>query len=340
MGRHRGGIYRLAAGLLLVWPILVLAITDAQPAASQPQRTPKDHVYYLAQPVVKGRAPNTVGSQRARQYIMDRFQEDGLVPWAKESGYELPFDGGTNVVGVLPGSDPQLADKFVLVTAHYDHLGIQEGKVYPGATDNASGVAAVLEIARRLSQQSPGPKRSIAFCAFDAEERGLLGAKAFGHRADFPRRKVAADVNIDMLGHEPTDDAGRVLLQMGSRGLPRIRKPLQQAAAREGITLVPMVATGMGSDHAVFNDLNIPYLFFCCGICEDLHQPTDTADKLDYTHIEHDLNVIVAGVHTLADAPEKPKPASQPAASDPAPLATGSRPGPADAAEQVPRLPF
>lgn len=341
MGQQRKRTCRLAAGLLLLWPILAGATSETRPAASQPQLTPKDHVYYLAQPVMKGRSPNTIGSQRARQYIADRFGEYGLVPWARQDSYELPFDAGTNVVGVLRGSDPQLADRFILVTAHYDHLGIRDGQVYPGATDNASGVAATLEIARQLSQQDPRPRRSIAFCAFDAEERGMLGAKAFSRRSDFSRRKVAADVNIDMLGHEPTDDEGSVLLELGSHGLPRIKQPLRQAAAREHIKLTPMVLTNMSSDHAVFNDMKIPYLFFCCGICEGLHQPTDTANKLDYTHIEHDVNVILAAIRTLADEPEKRSPgdrlASQPSASEPATAGAGSDTRPV---EQTSDLPF
>ncbi len=321
MHRQHTVLRRLVTGVLVLCPILAFA-ADTQPAPStQPgvsQQALKEHVYYLARPIMKGRQPRTIGSQRARQYIMDRFEECGLRPWADQDSYELPFDEGTNVVAVLPGTDPRLRDRFVLVTAHYDHLGVQDGQIYPGATDNASGVAAVLEIARQMSPQQPGPKRSIAFAAFDCEERGLLGAKAFSRRPDFAKRSIAAVVNIDMLGHEPRDDAGKAALKMGSFNLPRMRRLLQPTASREGVKLVSTMSGGLGSDHAVFQNLQIPCLFFCCGVCADLHQPGDTADKLNYANMEHDVAVILAAVRTLTDRPERPTVGSRPATSRPA----------------------
>jgi hypothetical protein len=332
MRRQRAVILRLVSGLLLLWPGAAQAAADTRPLAStQPcvsQQALKDHVYYLAQPVMKGRQPRTIGSQRARQYIMDCFEACGLHPWAGQDSYELPFDEGTNVVAVLPGTDPRLRDKYILVTAHYDHLGIHEGKVYPGATDNASGVAAVLEIARQTSQQDPGPRRSMAFAAFDCEERGLLGARAFSRRPDFQRRSIAAVVNIDMLGHEPADESGRIMLTLSPYNVPRIMRLLQQAAAREGIHLASMVPMGMGSDHAVFRDLHIPCLVFSCGVFADLHQPGDTPDKLNYLNMKHDVAVILAVVRTLADRPEAPTVGTRPAASRPA----ASQPGMAEPA--------
>ncbi len=255
-------------------------------------------------------------------------------PWADADGYELPFDSGTNVVGVLPGTDPALAERFVLVMAHYDHLGVIEGQVHPGATDNASGVAAVLEIARQVSRQPVGPKRSIAFCAFDCEERGLIGSKMFTQRKDFPRRRIACAVNIDMLGHEPVDEEGCVLLELGSRGVTGVMQSLRQQAGREHIRLLPIPGSGqgMGSDHATFRELGIPYLFFCCGVFDGLHTPSDTADRLNYDHMQQDVAVIVAAVRALADQPERVRitVASRPA----------TRPKSTGAGEQAIPLPF
>lgn len=307
-------VRQLTAWIVLGWPVLLVAGAGSQPAASQPSASPqqrlKDHVCLLASPALKGREPKTLGSQRARQYIMDRFEECGLKPWGEQDSYELPFETGTNVVGVLPGTDPALAEKFVLVAAHYDHLGMRDGKIHPGATDNASGVAAVLELARQLSQARPGPRRPIAFCAFNSEEIGLLGAQAFTERVDFRKGRIAAMVNIDMLGHETADDEGHLLLELASKGVSRVQQPLREAAGLEGIKLLPIPdsAGGMSSDHAVFQDVGIPYLFFCCGVFEGMHEPTDTADRLNYANMQHDVAVILAGVRSLADQPEKVRP--------------------------------
>src|SRR5690606_36880543 len=109
--------------------------------------------------------------RKARTYISDHFTSLGLVPWGAAEGFEQSVLMGTNVVGVLPGDDPALKDEIVLISAHYDHLG----KGHLGAADNAAGVATLLELASRLATAPEPPKRSIAFAAFDCEERGLWG---------------------------------------------------------------------------------------------------------------------------------------------------------------------
>ena len=105
-----------------------------------------DHVHFLAQPALKGRKPKTWESATARQYLKSRFEAYGLIPWTNCKGYEQPFGFGTNVIGVLPGVNPNLADEIVIVSAHYDHLGKGKKGIYHGACDNASGVAALLEL--------------------------------------------------------------------------------------------------------------------------------------------------------------------------------------------------
>ena len=108
-----------------------------------------DHVHFLAQPALKGRKPKTWGSATARRYLKTRFKAYGLVPWPGAKGYEQPFGFGTNVIGVLPGTDPNLANEIVILAAHYDHLGNDKRGIYNGACDNASGVATLLEIAEQ-----------------------------------------------------------------------------------------------------------------------------------------------------------------------------------------------
>ncbi len=185
-----------------------------------------DHVHFLAQPALRGRKPKTAGSRDARRYIESRFQAFGLKPWGSTKAYAQPFGFGTNVIGVLPGSDEQLADRMVLLSAHYDHLGVgKNGKACLGATDNASGVAALLEIAERLSLAENRLRRTICFAAFDCEETFLLGAFAFTCREDFDREKLDAVINVDMLGRDFWDVVDNTLVVVGTRGY---RKPQPQ----------------------------------------------------------------------------------------------------------------
>ena len=135
---------------------LTLALSAAALIAGCAQ-TPEErslaaHVYYLASPEMKGRAPGSAEGRRAAEYIEARFRECGLKPLPGAEGFfqAVPIGNGRNVVGVLAGSDPALADEMVLLIAHYDHLGEVGGKTYPGAADNASGCATILEMARTL----------------------------------------------------------------------------------------------------------------------------------------------------------------------------------------------
>src|SRR6185503_13151455 len=169
------------------------------------------HVEFLAQPSLKGRAPRSRGSKAAQRYVESRFAAYGLRPWAQARSFEQSFGYGCNVVGVLPGSDPKLSEEIVLVCAHYDHLGREQGKVHPGAADNAAGVAALLEVAQQISHIQPRPKRTVAFAAFDCEEWMLFGSFAFALQGNVRSAKIVAVVNADMLGRSFMDAVGQTL---------------------------------------------------------------------------------------------------------------------------------
>lgn len=278
------------------------------------QRTElSEHVRFLVQPALKGRKPKTKGSKEAREYIKKSFEASGLIPWGECKGYEQSFGLGTNIIGVLPGTDGELADEIVLVCAHYDHTGKdKEGKIHPGASDNASGVAVMLEIAESLSSGARKPKRSVCFAAFDCEEMGLLGALAFSLRDDFNTSTIAAVVNIDMLGRKFMDVVENALFVLGTENYPTLRKEIRQLSANAGVRILPVktdVAPLMG-DHTAFGLIPVPGLFFSCGVHGDLHKPTDTADKLDYAEMERHAGLITQTVEHLANAKiiEQPTP--------------------------------
>ena len=261
-----------------------------------------DHVHFLAQPALGGRKAKTIASAIARDYISSRFKAYGLVPWGEARGYGQGFGLGTNVVGVLPGCDPEMAKEFVLVSAHYDHVGREGGKLYPGAADNASGVSAILEIAERLSLSDQKPRRSVCFAAFDTEESGMLGAYAFTCRSDFDPFRIAAVVNVDMLGGKTFDVADNTLLVGGTANYPDIREAILKFADQTPIRSLPMGNDLMGpsSDHVPFEPLGMPCLFFTSGYFTGYHTVDDTADKLDYELVRRSSDLVCRTVEYLA----------------------------------------
>jgi hypothetical protein len=261
------------------------------------------HVGFLSQSALEGRKPGSRGSSIARQYIESRFTTYGLVPWGQTRDFAQPFVLGTNVIGVLPGADPNLAKEIVIVCAHYDHLGRTAKGLCPGACDNASGVAALLEIAESLAVAQQRPRRSICFAAFDCEESQMLGSLAFTGRDDFDESKIAGVVNIDMLGRDAFEVLHGYLFVTGTERYPDLRRQVL-AHPPDGITLLPIGTELVGprGDHAAFATLDSPVLFFGCGPHKDYHQPSDTADKLDYEIIEKSARIIAGAVETLADS--------------------------------------
>jgi hypothetical protein len=265
------------------------------------------HVNFLAQPALKGRKSLSTGSRLAREYIARQFKSYGLVPWGNAKSYMQSFVAGTNVIGVLPGSDPNLKDEFVIVCAHYDHLGkTKENGMCLGACDNASGVAALLEIAETLSLSKVKPKRSICFAAFDCEEIALLGAFAFSVRPDFDDSKIAGIVNIDQIGQigYEKEVLGELLTVTGIEDYLPLFKDVKQECSN--IQLLPVINEIFDiGDTFPFKLIDCPVLWFSNGPYKDYHKNTDTADKLDYTEMLKTTNIILHTVNVIANQQER-----------------------------------
>jgi hypothetical protein len=187
-----------------------------------------------------------------------------------------------NVVGYLAGS----ADEYLVIGAHYDHLGLGEqfsmapsmaGKPHPGADDNASGTAGVLELARYFVSQ-PKPRRGILFIAFAGEELGLLGSSYFVNNPVLPIEKAVAMINMDMIGRIRD---GKVYLGGMGTGTT-FRALLEEVAKKSRLKFEFSDQTGYGSsDHTSFTAKQVPVLFFFSGLHADYHKPSDTWDKID-----------------------------------------------------------
>jgi len=188
-----------------------------------------------------------------------------------------------NVLGFWPGSDPERSKEVVIVSAHYDHIGVdRRGQVYNGADDNGSGAVALLAIAEALAEHGP-LDRSILLAWLSAEELGLWGSRAFVENPWFPEGgRAVGNINLDMIGR----NAGRQILITPFDGahpkFNRLADSAKSAAAAEGFT---DVASGDGyferSDQASFAKLGIPVVFLTDGMHPDYHEPTDDPEKID-----------------------------------------------------------
>ncbi len=188
-----------------------------------------------------------------------------------------------NVLGRLEGYDKALSEEFVTIGAHYDHLGVVDGEIYPGADDNASGTAALLELARAVPAIDPPPRRSVLFAAFSGEEIGLLGSShlvevlASGGPNPAGDSLPAAMVNLDMVGRLREGE----LMVGGVGSSPGFRSMLEWTAREHGLRLDYSEAGYGPSDHSSFYAKGVPVLFFFTGIHDDHHKPSDTWEKIN-----------------------------------------------------------
>ena len=201
---------------------------------------------------------------------------------------------GENIIGMVEGAEEK--GQFIVISAHYDHLGIVDSMIYPGADDNASGTSAVLELARIFSKsgkESGKLKRSILFAFFSGEENGLLGSSYFVKNPVVPLQNIVANLNIDMIGridslHESTDTINYVYV-IGADKLSDELYSINEKNNDKGPRLLldyhfdePGEPNRFyeRSDHYHFAEKNIPVIFYFSGVHSDYHKPTDTLDKI------------------------------------------------------------
>lgn len=228
-----------------------------------------------------------------------------------------------NVVGVLPGSDPQLSSEYVVIGAHYDHLGLggpeslaanPEGQIHHGADDNASGTTGLLELARVLAGERGKIKRSIMFIAFSGEEMGLLGSGAYTKSPLVPLASTVAMLNMDMIGRLRNGS-----LFVGGVGTSPVWKPLLEKLNGPSQPTASAAGSGSGSrfqlsygedgfgpsDHQSFYVRDLPVLFFFTGTHEDYHKPSDTADKINAEGLKQVAEFVREIALSVANEPQR-----------------------------------
>ncbi len=244
-------------------------LAELPPAFSQERMMAT--VRALSAPEMKGRGLGTPELDRAAAMI---------AVWMKEAGLEvLPADPEkNNVTGVLRGTKPGWAESSVVVGAHYDHLGVgKDGIVHPGADDNASGVAVLLELARQMAS-SGAPQRTVIFVAFTGEESGLTGSKRYaGAASPWPASKTIGMVNLDTVGRL----FGGKILVLGSNSADEWIHIVNGAGYVTGAPVEAVMSDPGGSDQKSFLEIGVPAVQVFTGANVDYHQPGDTADKID-----------------------------------------------------------
>ena len=230
---------------IIIAALLAFVCMPAANAQQSRQQRLRQHLYYLASDSLEGRMAGSEGGAKARQYILNQYKEIGLQPYSgnglfpfkpSQSIMSLMFgkDSLCNIVMIIPGTDPQLKDEYIVLGAHYDHVGVKGGKVYNGADDNASGSTALIEIARELYGHRNELKRSVIIAAFDGEEEGLHGSKELVKMLGNDINKVLVMMSIDMVGWLSTNDA---LVIEGTSTLKGGKEAMVKLADEQGMRL-------------------------------------------------------------------------------------------------------
>ena len=273
---------------LLAAGAVVSVLAAVQPAGAirvDPDQIFRD-VQVLAADDMQGRLAGSPGGDKARAYLLDRLKQAGVQPIG--DSFERPFTfaprtggerHGTNLVGVIRGT--RQPDRYIVLSAHYDHVGVRNGEVFNGADDNASGVAALLAAAAHFA--AAPPEHSLLIAALDAEEAGLQGARALMRDPPVPVASMVIDLNMDMVGRDP----GNKLFATGTYHYPYL-KPLLEKVAQPPVVLAFGHDTPgekedwtKDSDHYVFGEAGIPWIYFGVEDFDQHHKATDDAATID-----------------------------------------------------------
>jgi hypothetical protein len=297
-------------------------LSPREPLANLPPAFSKERmnetISYLTSAGLGGRGLGTEGLDRAAEYIAARFEKAGLMPAGDEGSYFQVWEenieglGRTikmkNVVGVVPGKKSEFSGQSVVIGAHYDHLGLgwpdvrgdNRGKVHPGADDNASGVALIIELAEELRKKL-NPDRSIVFVAFTGEEAGKIGSKYYAqHQKQYPVEKCIGMLNLDTVGR-----LGKKKLMLLGVGSAREWVHIFRGASFvTGVEVETVSGELDSSDQISFESAGVPAVQLFSGPHADYHRPTDNSEKIDAAGLQKVASVSKEVIEYLAGREE------------------------------------
>lgn len=302
----------------------------------------RGHLSFLASDLLEGRGTPSRGLDLAAEYIAAQFRRAGLEP-AGDDGYFQTADWNKiqpvrrnpnapqtpppaadappvkvrNVIGILRGSDPVLKDTYVLVTAHYDHLGIRDNlegdKIFNGANDDGSGTVSVIELASAFASLKVRPKRSIVFMTFFGEERGLVGSRYYGAHPIFPIDKTVADMNLEQVGRtDDTEGAQVMAAAVTGFDFSDVGTILQKAGEMTGIKIFKHPVNSDryfgASDNQALADQGVPaHTVSVAYQYPDYHKVSDHWDKVDYENMAKVDRTVALAITMIANNPQEPK---------------------------------
>ncbi|MAZ00618.1 MAG: peptidase M28 [Flavobacteriales bacterium] len=259
---------------------------------------PKIGHSYFQEFIVKGKRYNYRNEKNKKPFIQRAKQKNNKIK-------------GKNVIGFIEGTEKK--EEVIVVSAHYDHLGFREEKIYNGADDNATGTAAVLEVSKALSKyvkEGGKLKRSVLFILMSAEEKGLIGSKHYTDNPIIPLKKTIANLNIDMIGrkdkrHEKNNYIYIIGSDFISKELHEINEKNNKKVGLELDYRYNNIRDPnrfyFRSDHYNFAKNDIPCIFYFSGVHEDYHQPTDTFEKIDCKKVQKISQLVFLNIITIAN---------------------------------------
>ena len=284
----------------------------------------RGHISFLASDLLEGRDTPSRGLDIAAEYIAAQFRGIGLEP-AGDDGYfqtalSNPNDPDSptvrNVAGILRGSDPNLKDTYVMLTSHYDHLGVApsgDDRIFNGANDDASGTASVMEVANALAALHPRPKRSVIFVMFFGEEKGLRGSRYYTQHPLVPLESTIADLNLEQLGRTDALDGPQIgTASLTGFDMSGVTKFLIDAGERVGVKVYKNDQTSdpyfTRSDNASLARAGVPAHTLCVAYeFPDYHAVGDEWQKLDYDNMAKVDQAVGVAVLRMASALAPPK---------------------------------
>ncbi len=269
------------------------------------------HVRYLANDSLEGREAGSHGGQLASSYLDAQLEALGLRAAGVDGKFDQPFgDNYRNILAVIPGSDPTLKQQYLVLSAHYDHIGYGTkrnslgtvGQIHNGADDNASGTSGLLELAQALTMLPQPPRRSIVLAFWDAEEKGLLGSTHWAEHPTVPLKQVVLMLNMDMIGRLRGDR----LVLMGSRTGYGLRRLICQDNVASDLLLDFPATLLANADHYPFAAHDIPSLTLHTDVHEDYHRPSDDADRINTAGMRRVTQLMLRFVYDMADRDDLP----------------------------------
>ena len=329
--------------IILFLPVALFGQNNLKYAETIKVEDLEKHLIILSSDSMEGRETGKKGQKMAADYIMNHFKNIGIPPYKKKSYYQKfkvkngrhmckcddcdtdflkkmlgknKYIKGENVLGFIEGTD--LKEELIIITAHYDHLGKHEDKIFNGADDDGSGTVATLEIAEAFmsaKKEGNGPRRSVLIMPVSGEEKGLLGSKYYTDHPIYPLENTVANLNIDMIGrvddwHENGDYVYLIGADMLSQELHDISEQTNDQYIGLELDYTFNAEDDPNryyyrSDHYNFAKNNIPVIFYFNGVHEDYHKVTDTVEKIDFNKIQTITRLVFLTAWELANRDER-----------------------------------